>query len=73
LPIKPKILQDYKFVILEQNQPLERTTMTRSKYLSLLIGLLTVNEIKRSAANPTPYMSKTQVMLHYVALRRLGA
>jgi hypothetical protein len=47
--------------------------MTRSKYLSHLIGLLTVDEIKRSAANPTPYMSKTHVMLHYVALRRLGA
>ena len=47
--------------------------MTRSKYLSHLIGLLTVDEIKRSAANPTAYMSKTQVALHYVALRRLGA
>jgi hypothetical protein len=47
--------------------------MTRSKYLSHLIGLLTVDEIKRSAANPNAYMSKTQIMLHYVALRRLGA
>jgi hypothetical protein len=47
--------------------------MTRSKYLSHLIRLLTVDEIKRSAANPTHHMSKTQVMLHYVALRRLGA
>jgi hypothetical protein len=47
--------------------------MTRSKYLSHLIGLLTVDEIKRSAANPTAYMSKTHVALHYVALRRLGA
>ena len=47
--------------------------MTRTKYLSLLISLLTVDEIKQSAANPTPYMSKTHVMLHYVALRRLGA
>jgi hypothetical protein len=47
--------------------------MTRSKYLSHLIALLTVDEIKRSAANPSAYMSKTHVMLHYVALRRLGA
>jgi hypothetical protein len=47
--------------------------MTRTKYLSHLIGLLTVDEIKRSAANPSAYMSKTHVLLHYVALRRLGA
>lgn len=47
--------------------------MTRSKYLAALLGLLTVDEIKQSAANPTAYMSKTHVALHYVALRRLGA
>lgn len=47
--------------------------MTRSKYLSKLIELLTVDQIKLSAINPTPYMSKTHIALHYVALRRLGA
>lgn len=47
--------------------------MTRSKYLSHLISLLTVDEIKQSAANPTAYMNKTHIALHYVALRRLGA
>lgn len=47
--------------------------MTRSEYLSHLIRLLTIDEIKRSAKNPTAYMSKTHIALHYVALRRLGA
>jgi hypothetical protein len=47
--------------------------MTRSKYLQCLFDLLTVEEIKRSAASPTAYMTKTHVALHYVALRRLGA
>lgn len=47
--------------------------MTRSKYLSHLIRLFTVDEIKRSAANPTAYMTQTHIALHYVALRRLGA
>jgi len=45
--------------------------MTRSQYLSALLRLLTVNEIKGSAANPTAHMSRTHVLLHYVALRRL--
>jgi hypothetical protein len=46
--------------------------MTRSAYLTHLIRLLTIDEIKQSAANPTPYMNKTHVMLHYVALRRIN-
>jgi hypothetical protein len=47
--------------------------MSRSEYLSHIIRLLTVDEIKRSAKNPTASMSKTHIALHYVALRRLGA
>lgn len=47
--------------------------MTRSEYLSHLIRLFTIDEIKRSAENPTAYMSKTHIALHYVAMRRLGA
>jgi hypothetical protein len=47
--------------------------MTRQKYLAALIGLLTVDEIKRSAAAPSAYMTQTQIKLHFVALRRLGA
>lgn len=46
--------------------------MTRSKYLSLLLSLLTSDQIKLSASHPTPFMSKTHIALHYVALRRLG-
>lgn len=46
--------------------------MTRSKYLSYLFALLTPEEIALSAANPTKYMSKTHIALHYVALRRIG-
>ena len=47
--------------------------MKRAEYLSALMRLLTVDEIKGSAASPSAYMSKTHVLLHYVALRRLGA
>jgi hypothetical protein len=47
--------------------------MTRQKYLTALISLLTVDEIKRSAAQPSAYMTQTHVKLHFVALRRLGA
>jgi len=47
--------------------------MTRSEYLSHIMRLMTVDEIKRSAENPTAYMSKTHIALHYVAMRRLGA
>ena len=47
--------------------------MTRQKYLAALIGLLTVEEIRGSAARPSAGMTRTHVLLHYVALRRLGA
>ena len=47
--------------------------MTRQKYLAALMGLLTVDEIKRSAASPSAYMTQTHIKLHYIALRRLGA
>lgn len=46
--------------------------MSRSKYLSLLVQLMSVDQIKLSASNPTTYMSKTHIALHYIALRRLG-
>ena len=46
--------------------------MTRAKYLTAVMQLLTVPEIKRSAASPSAYMTRTHVLLHYVALRRLG-
>jgi hypothetical protein len=44
----------------------------RSKYLASLLRLMTVNEIALSARDPSPYMTKTHIALHYVALRRLG-
>lgn len=47
--------------------------MTRSAYLSHLLRLLTPAEIRTSAENPTRYMTRTHIALHYVALRRLGA
>jgi len=47
--------------------------MTRRKYLAALMGLLTVDEIKRSAASPNAHMTQTQIKLHFIALRRLGA
>lgn len=46
--------------------------MKRSKYLALLLELLPADAILKSAQNPTKYMSKTHILLHYVALRRLG-
>jgi hypothetical protein len=46
--------------------------MTKSEYLSLLLSLLRPEEIKLSASNPTKHMTKTHILLHYVALRRLG-
>jgi len=48
-------------------------TMKRQKYLAALLGLLTVDEIRASAAQPNAYMTRTHVLLHHVALRRLGA
>ena len=46
--------------------------MTRARYLDALLRLLTIDEIKGSAAHPTAHMTRTHVLLHYVALRRLG-
>ena len=45
---------------------------TRSQYLSNLIRLLSVDQIKLSAEHPSAYMTRTQILLHYVALRRLA-
>jgi ethanolamine utilization cobalamin adenosyltransferase len=47
--------------------------MTRRQYLDALLRLMTADEIRRSAKNPTAYMSKTHILLHYVALRKLAA
>ena len=44
----------------------------RTKYVSALIRLLNVDQIKASALNPNAYMTKTDILLHYVALRRIG-
>ena len=46
--------------------------MKKSEYLSTLLRIMKPEEIIKSAQNPTQYMSKTHVLLHYVALRRLG-
>jgi hypothetical protein len=46
--------------------------MTRSEYLYALMHLMRANEIKISAANPSAHMTRTHILLHYVALRRLG-
>jgi hypothetical protein len=46
--------------------------MKRADYLRSLITLLTVDEIKKSAANPSAYMTDTHVKLHHIALRKLG-
>ena len=45
----------------------------KHQYLDALLRLMTPAEIRASAANPTRYMTRTHVLLHYVALRRLGA
>jgi len=47
--------------------------MRKRDYLNKLLELLSADEIRRSALNPTPYMSKTHIKLHWIALRRLGA
>jgi hypothetical protein len=47
--------------------------MKRRQYLNALLRLMTADEIRRSAENPSAYMSRIHVLLHYVALRRLGA
>lgn len=46
--------------------------MRKSKYLESLLSLFTVDEIRRSAAQPSVAMTKTHIALHFVALRRLG-
>ena len=45
--------------------------MKKQKYLAAIIGLLTIDEIKRSAANPSAHMTATHIKLHYIALRKL--
>ena len=45
--------------------------ITKREYLNLLNTYPTAL-IQRSAANPTKYMSRIQVLLHYVVLRNRG-
>lgn len=45
---------------------------TKHEYLDALLRLMTPDQIRASAASPTRYMTRTHVLLHYVALRRLG-
>jgi hypothetical protein len=44
----------------------------RSQYLSNIIRLLSVDQIKLSAEQPSTDMTRTQVLLHYVALRKIS-
>ena len=46
--------------------------MKRRQYVDALLRLMTADEIRRSAENPSAYMSRTHVSLHYVALRQLS-
>lgn len=46
--------------------------MTRKQYLIAVMSYLKPDEIKLSAENPSKGMTRTHVLLHYVALRRLG-
>ena len=45
--------------------------MKRRQYLDAVLRLFTPDEIRRSAENPSKYMTRTHVLLHYAALRRL--
>jgi hypothetical protein len=45
--------------------------MRRRQYLHDLLRLMTADEIKRSAESPSAYMTRTHVLLHYIALRKL--
>ena len=45
--------------------------ITKREYLEILNTLPTTT-IQRSAANPTIYMSRVHVLLHYVVLRNRG-
>lgn len=44
---------------------------TKAHYLRLLLTM-PADWIAASAADPGPYMTRTQVRLHWIALRRLG-
>ena len=46
--------------------------MKKQQYLDALLGLLTAQEIRTSATQPSAHMTRMHVLLHYVALRRLG-
>jgi hypothetical protein len=45
--------------------------MKKQKYLAALLSQKP-NWILLSANNPNHYMTKTQVLLHYIALRKMG-
>lgn len=47
--------------------------MSKREYLACVMRLMTIEQIKLSAASPTPYMRPIHIKLHYVALRRMGA
>lgn len=44
---------------------------TKAQYLRLLLTM-PADWIAASAADPGPHMTRTQVRLHFLALRRLG-
>lgn len=46
--------------------------MKKREYLNLLLTLMRSEKIKQSAQNPTPYMTKMHIKLHYLALRKMG-
>ena len=45
--------------------------MKRRQYLDAVLRLFTPDEIRRSAENPSNRMTRTHVLQHYIALRRL--
>ena len=42
--------------------------MKRKQYLNILMTL-PIEWVEGSAKHPSPYMSKTHILLHYIALR----
>ena len=46
--------------------------MAKAKYLAALLRLMSAEEIALSARVTSAYMTRTHILLHYVALRRLG-
>lgn len=46
-------------------------TSAKANYLRLLLTM-PADWIAASAADPGPYMTRTHVRLHFIALRRLG-